>query len=122
MTAQPCTVFAYLYRDAANYKAFGQLLLRGGYTSDDEETIRKHCDWGNHFVAEQVGVPTLYAELYQYSNGPTADDIAFHEFEQLRHATPEELASLKPRGTLSELVTRFQAVDLWDCRLSPHCE
>lgn len=114
------SVFVYLYRDAANYKAGGQLLLHGTYSEMAEATIRKCCDSWNHFVAEQVGIPTLYTELYQFSNGPTIDDIAFHEFQHLRPATQDDLASSPSWGTLDDLIARFCAVHIWDCTLSPH--
>lgn len=121
MTTSQYTVFEYMYRDAGNYKAGGQLLLSGKHTAVSGDTIRKSCDSWNHFVAEQVAVPTLYAGLYQYSNGATVDDIAFHEFERLRPATQEDLASLPQWGLLDDLVARFRAVTYWDCSLSPHC-
>ncbi|HET6632308.1 MAG TPA: hypothetical protein VFG73_06320 [Rhodanobacteraceae bacterium] len=121
MTAKDYCVFVYMYRDAANYKAGGQLVLEGSYTEAAEAAIRQRCDSWDHFVAEQVGVPALYAELYKYSGGPTIDDIAFHEFQHLRAATADDLAT-EPWGTLDELVARFCAVKSWNCRLSPHCD
>lgn len=71
-------------------------------------------------MAEQVGVAVLYAELYALSDGQTVDDVAFHEFLDLRPATPEEANSLPVRGDLSRFVNRFCPVRYWDCRLSPH--
>lgn len=115
------SIFVYQYRDAANYKAHGVLMLFGQYDAGIEEKIRKSCDSWNHFVAEQVGVPTLYAELYMFSNGPTIDDVAFHEFHSLRPATIEEGESLPLWGKLGDLLARFEAVRFWDCTLSPHC-
>ena len=115
------SIFVYQYRDAGNYKAHGVLMLFGQYDALLEEKIHKSCDSWNHFVAEQVGVPTLYAELYMFSNGPTIDDIAFHEFHSLRPATIEEGESLSLWGKLGDLVARFEAVRSWDCTLSPHC-
>ncbi|MBS0583713.1 MAG: hypothetical protein JSS42_11490 [Proteobacteria bacterium] len=119
-TANQHTVFEYLYRDAANYKSRGRLLLDGEYKDVLEEAICKACESWSLFVAEQVGVPTLYAGLYQYSNGPTIDDIAFHEFERLRPANQEDTKSLATWGLLDDLVARFNAVRAWDCTLSPH--
>lgn len=113
-------VFAYRYRDAANFKVSGEVLLHGSCSRAMTNLIRKRCDTGQHFVAEQVGIPTLYAALYQFSGGPTADDLAFHEFECLRPATPHDLAVMRPWGALDALVARFYAGEPWDCRLSPH--
>ena len=115
------SVFVYMYRDAANYKVGGALLLEGVYNDAIEKALHECCDSWDHFVAEQVGVPTLYAELYQFSNGPTIDDIAFHEFQHLRPATQEDVSSLPRWGTLDELLARFCGVPYWDCTLSPHC-
>ena len=35
------SVFSYLYRDASNYKAFGQLLLKGAASVADIEMLHK---------------------------------------------------------------------------------
>lgn len=121
-TERPFTVFQYLYRDAANFKAFGDLLLRGVCTAQMEHFIRARCESHEYFVAEQVGVPVLYPELYKFSNGPTIDDVAFHEFLGLRPAAPEEAESLPCGGKLYDLVGKFCHVRrFWDCTLSPHC-
>lgn len=119
--ASDYSVFVYMYRDAGNYKAGGQLLLRGTYTEIFHTAIRQRCEAWDHFVAEQVGIPTLYTALYQFSGGPTIDDIAFHEFEHLRPASRDDLVSLATWGSLDDLVERFCTVDYWDCTLSPHC-
>lgn len=115
------SVFAYQYRDAGNYKAQGRLLLLGSSGSAFDEAIYSSCCDRHYFVAEQVGIPPLYEELYTYSNGPTTDDIAFHEFHEFCHATPEDIQTLQPWGALNKLVSRFLAIQAWDCSLSPHC-
>ena len=121
MTDDDYSVFVYQYGDADNVSKPGQLLLRGKCDSDLEDSVRAACESGEFFVAEQIGVPVLYAELYAISGGPTVDDVAFHEFLRLRLATPEETKSLPVRGDLDRFVSRFCAVPYWDCRLSPHC-
>lgn len=55
--------FEYLYRDASNYKAFGVLLLEGKASNSHRAKIIEVLDGGEFFIAEQVGVPTLYEEL-----------------------------------------------------------
>ena len=40
----PLTAFEYLYRDAANYKAYGVVILRGRWTDDDLSVIRETCE------------------------------------------------------------------------------
>lgn len=121
MTDVQHSVFVYQYGDADNISKPGHLLLRGSGGTELKEAIRDACDSREYFVAEQVGVPVLYAELYALSNGPTIDDVAFHEFLDLRTATPEEANSLPLWGNLDSFVSRFCAVKYWDCRLSPHC-
>ncbi|MEP6897744.1 MAG: hypothetical protein ABI870_04345 [Rhodanobacter sp.] len=115
------TIFLYLYRDAANFSVLGTLLLRGACTARMEHFIRANCDSHEYFVAEQVRVPTLYAGPYKLSNGPTIDDVAFHEFLGLRPATSDDVASLKCSGKLYDLAGKFCGVRRWDCALSPHC-
>ncbi len=115
-------VMEYLYRDANNFKAFGQLLIIGKITDSDIVEIKSFLDSGEYFVAEQVDVPTLYSQLWKYSNGPTIADHAFHEFIELRSATDEEVASLEVWGDMATLSSTFRNVRQdWDCRQSVHC-
>lgn len=120
MTDVQHSVFVYQYGDADNISSPGLLLLRGSCGTALKEAIRDACDSREYFVAEQLGVPVLYAELYALSGGPTVDDVAFHEFLDLRTATPEESDSLPVWDDLSSFVNRFCSVRYWDCRLSPH--
>lgn len=115
------SVFVYQYGDADNISKPGRLLLRGKCDGDLEEVLRAACESAEFFVAEQIDVPVLYAELYALSGGPTIDDVAFHEFLGLRQATEDEVESLSIWGDLDNFVSRFCAVKYWDCRLSPHC-
>lgn len=121
MTDAHHSVFVYQYGDVDNISKPGHLLLRGNGGTELKEAIRDACDSREYFVAEQIGVPVLYAELYALSGGPTVDDVAFHEFLDLRTATQEEANSLPVWGDLSSFVNRFCSVRYWDCRLSPHC-
>jgi len=116
------SVMEYLYRDSNNFKAFGQLLLTGDIADTDISKIKSSLDSGEYFVAEQVGIPPLYSQLWQYSNGPTIADHAYHEFVELHSATDEEISSLPVWGDISALISKFQHVrQVWDCRLSVHC-
>jgi hypothetical protein len=73
------------------------------------------------FVAEQIGIPVLYEELWKYSNGPTRADHAFHEFIKIREAKSTEVELLSLWGTTKKL---FDDADIaareWDCSLSVH--
>lgn len=116
------SVFEYLYRDAANYKAWGSLLLLGKHSQDDIAALRASMESGEYFVAEQVGIPPLYEELWALSDGPTEDDHALHEFVELRGAKPEDFETLSVYGELTKLLKAFQAVSRWDYSLSPNYE
>ena len=118
-----CVVFEYLYRDASNYKAWGALLLTGDWTEEDTLCLVRCLDSKELFVAEQVGIPVLHAELYQYSGGMTVDDHAFHEFSSIRPATADDMKSMAPWGSAKKLLDAFGAVKgHWDVTLSPHCD
>lgn len=111
-----------MYRDADNFKAFGQLLITGKIIDIDVAEIKSFLDSGEYFVAEQVGVPTLYSQLWKYSNGQTIADHAFHEFIGLRLASNKEEVSLEAWGDISTLLSAFRNVGQhWDCSQSTHC-
>lgn len=113
------SVFSYLYRDASNYKAYRQLLLEGTASVADVEILRQQFESGEFFIAEQLGIPVLYAELWAFSSGPTADDHVWHTFEDLRAATADDM-NLPTLGTVRSLVKKVSSVAVWNQRLSPH--
>lgn len=115
-----CCVLEYLYRDASNYKAWGKLLLSGIPSQSDIEALRACLESDVYFVAEQVGIPAVYKELWDLSGGRTSDDHALHEFVALRVASVKERKALPLFGTLSSLLMMFQAVSKWDYSLSPN--
>ena len=112
------TLFEYLYRDASNYKAYGELLLRGSISSTDSDMILSRLDSGERLEPEQLDIPLLYGALWALSSGPTADDLLFHEFVQLRAATDFEITSLPVWGSVDEFVEQFRRIDAWACQLS----
>jgi hypothetical protein len=119
---QEYCIFEYLYRDASNYKVGGEILLTGTPSQNDIDALRASLESGEYFVAEQVGIPVLYKELWDLSGGPTIDDHALHEFVALRVAREDERKSLKLFGDLPSLFKTFQAVTKWDYSLSPNFE
>ena len=115
-------VMEYMYRDANNFKAFGEVLLFGIITDDDISEIKSLLDSGEFFVAEQTGIPVLYSQLWKYSNGPTVADHAFHEFSRFRPATASEISTMKLWGDVSILIEKFRYIGKhWDCTQSVHC-
>ena len=115
-------VFEYMYRDAGNWKTHGALLLTGN-AEGVREPLRNCLDWEGLFVAEQVGIPSLYDEHFAAcGEGPSDLDHAYHEFVDLRPATDEEVVRLPIAGTLDDLVGRTRAAaGHWDVTLSPNC-
>lgn len=113
------SVFNYCYRDAANYKAWGSLLLHGLPSRSDIEDLRRSFDSGEFFIAEQLGIPSLYAELWELSGGPSDDDHVWHTFFELRAATEEEIGA-RVFDTVENLIAKIRAVKTWNVTLSPH--
>ncbi|HEU0189273.1 MAG TPA: hypothetical protein VFQ97_04685 [Gallionella sp.] len=81
-------------------------------------TLRACLESEVYFVAEQVGIPAVYKELWDLSGGRTSDDHALHEFVTLRVATVNERKALPLFGELSSLLKTFGAVSKWDYSLS----
>ncbi len=121
-TSKEYCVFEYLYRDGSNYKAWGEIILSGAPSRNDIEALRACLESGEYFVAEQVGIPPVYKELWDLSGGPTSDDHALHEFVALRPASKDDRKSLPLFGELSDLLKTFQGVAKWDYSLSPNFE
>lgn len=116
------SVFEYLYRDAGNFKAWGTLLLKGMLTEAQVGEMHSKFDGGEFFIAEQIGVPPLYQELWDYSDGPTDSDHVWHEFFALRPAEENDLVEGSPWGTANALFTAVSGIARWNERLSPHWE
>ena len=116
-------VMEYLYRDANNFKAFGQILLSGNIDEDYVSQIQSSLDFGEYFVAEQVNVPVLYSQLWQYSNGPTIADHAYHELSGFHRGDEHEIESIALWGKASDLLDSFRLASQqsWDCSQSIHC-
>lgn len=118
-----CCVFAYQYRDAANWKTYGELLLAGEASEADICTMVSYFDSGDLFVAQQIGVPSLCEKHFIDYDGPSDLDHAYHEFFKLRPATQEEIDTMSIFATLSDLLTRIANTGgRWDVRLSPNCD
>ncbi len=113
------SVFNYCYRDASNYKAWGSLLLEGLASSSDIEDLRDHLDSGEFFIAEQLEIPPLYAELWALSGGPSVDDHVWHTFHEIRPATGEEI-NAEIFDTVENLISKIESVINWNEALSPH--
>ncbi|WP_374354211.1 hypothetical protein [Chitinimonas sp.] len=119
MSKQAKTIFTYLYRDAGNYKAWGELLLDGVLSSSDVEEIQSRFEGSEYFIAEQLGIPTLYQTLWdECESGPSSDDHVWHEFSGFRIASDEDMAILKSWGSTAKLLRAVTSVTAWDETLS----
>ena len=121
------SVFEYLYRDGGNFKSWGWLVLSGVATEAEVAMVKSCIESNAYFIAEQVDIPALYEELWQYSNGPTEEDHVLHEFHSLRAVTDQEpsdnveiFASTKIFDPVENFISKFRAVKTWDYSLSSH--
>lgn len=113
------SVFEYLYRDASNYKAYGSVILRGSVSTDEKKRLLGYLNDGQWFIAEQVGLPPLFEELWKYSDGPNEDDFPFHEFADLRLARDEEIIDANVWGDVQDLLSNFEKLgNRWDIQRS----
>jgi hypothetical protein len=112
-------IFEYRYRDAANFKAHGALLLEGSLSVSERQELTDRLESGEFFVAEQVGIPPLYGALEEWSNGPTEDDHGWHEFAGFRDGVGQP-ADAHRWGEAKSLLSKFRSVSDWDASLSRH--
>lgn len=124
MTSQGYSIFEYLYRDAGNYKVWGELLLEGELTNEDVSRLTARFDEGELFIAEQIGVPTLYEELWRQCQCEPSEELdhVWHEFSEVRAATSEDLARLSPWGKADALLASVEKLSSWELTLSPNWE
>ena len=115
------TQFEYLYRDAGNYKAFGAVLLDGPLSTEELERVPGLLANDGRFIAEQIGVPALYGQLYQWSDGPTQDDHCWHEFLAIRVVDERDVSPDAYRwGSAEHFLRTLATVRTWKEERSPH--
>lgn len=113
------TIFEYAYIDGSNYKAFGELWLSGDISGDERSFIASKLDSGQFFVAEQIGIPPLYDELFKYSNGVTPDDHGWHVFIGFRNELKSNAAmDSAVWGSVKQLLTVLKKTGEWQPSLS----
>jgi len=103
--------FNYLYRDAANYKAFGEVVFANPDNLAIKSADRRLCarfDSGEFFIASQLGIP----EVFLWKQGEFPLDVAdhcFHEFSGLEETDDPATDS----RTLAEFVRAVELVTHW---------
>ena len=104
------TRITYLYRDGANNKQGGEVVLAGTLTADKITDIRQACDEGVWFIPGDVGLPELQEVWVKKGYPLTEQDHVWHELQDI--AVTDD----PPTLTLSaaEFYVRFVAVPAWD--------
>ena len=95
--AQINTCVCYKYRDAANYKFPGAVVLKGLIT---KEQIQPHLHEGLYFVPGDVGLPGLYPTHCEFSEDL---DHPWHELDSVRATQAEPTADLTAEEFLRRL-------------------
>ena len=93
--------FEYLYRDGANYKNWGEVVLRTTTThelSEIEQRIRDELIDGTNFVAEEIDIPTLYFA--------TRDKTIDHWWHEYSGVSWTDKAPSNP-DTIEELIAKL---------------
>jgi len=123
INSKSCCAFEYLYRDAANYKAYGRIWLKGNISKLQKYAIVGKLQDGDFFIAEQLEIPALYDELYSLSSGPTNDDHVWHTFVDIQNYEANPLTEkITYWGKAIDLCNAFNEVVGWDISKSPHIE
>ncbi len=102
----PNVRFRYLYRDASNWKAFGEVVFGGHPTLpvwEAESLIRQACEDGCYFIAGQVGIAEVFLWLAWDLD---QDDHCWHEFEGL--AETQDPVSDPAGRDIRQLVMAFR--------------
>jgi len=117
-----CMVFEYLYRDAGNYKAWGELLLEGDLSETEIARMKAIFQDGEFFIPEQIGIPSLCEQLWQACQSDPSDELdhVWHEFSTMRAACARDFERLEPWGKAAELLIRIEKVVAWDLSRSPN--
>jgi hypothetical protein len=96
--------FEYLYRDAGNYKLWGEVVFtnKQGLTIDKiEEKIRRLLIDNEYFEAEKIGIPVLRFEIHD----PELDH-QLHEF--VRVTAPSVQAGESGRHDIGDLILALE--------------
>lgn len=113
-------VFEYLYRDASNYKAWGELLLDGDLSEVEIARMTARFEDGEFFIAEQIGVPALCEQLWQECQSASSVELdhVWHEFSAVRPATEADIGRLTRWGSAAALLNAVEKIDSWKQALS----
>jgi hypothetical protein len=89
------TVIPYLYRDAANYKQHGEIVLEGPLNAVELSAIESKLSDGEYFIPGDLAGLGIEELQPRASGFPSEDDHVFHEL-RLEHIYVRDTA---PEGT-----------------------
>lgn len=94
------TRFEYLYRDASNYKNWGEIIFAGEFDEALATRLRNSLYGGEWFIASQVRLPELFFIEYPIDD----DDHCWHEFTSLTltDSSPTDVHERKITGFILE--------------------
>ncbi|WP_033074561.1 hypothetical protein [Sphingopyxis sp. MWB1] len=116
------TLFEYLYRDADNHKAFGQVALAGRASPETWHRAFQKLDDGRYFIAEQLGLPSLCGRLYRWDQAsPTDADHCWHEYVSVSILEDHDLpAAILQFGEIKAFIELLSGIETWNIFLSPN--
>ena len=118
MTAPQNVRLTYLYRDAANYKAWGAVIFTNheGLALDEIEKRLRHCLFDEVlFVAAQVRIPDVFLfQEYPFSE----NDHFYHELDSVQFTTEQPNDS--QARSIKNFIEQFEAASLNDWRPIEH--
>lgn len=118
------TLIPVMYRDASNYKAYGDILLEGIITDAQIAALRGSLNEETNYVPGQLGLEHLALE--QWPGSRYEDDHNWHEMmhDQIRTLDLVDADLVRERGTqeagtVAEFLTKVQeaAAAGWDTRI-----
>ena len=101
------SIFEYQYRDASNYKSYGEILVEGKFLKKDINLIHSCMyDFGEYFIPEEIGIPPLQYKIWEKCKGRNNDDHEWHSILCIREAKQDEM-QLPLWGTKKILIESF---------------
>ncbi len=115
------TVLPVMYRDASNYKAYGDILLEGIITDAQIAVLRASLNQDTYYVPGQLGLDHLALDTWPgsaYEDDHNWHELFLPEIRTVDQATSELIRErgTQEGGTVAEFVAKVQkaAADGWN--------
>ena len=103
------TCMEYLYRDAANYKSYNQVIVTGSITDEQKKAIYDTLEEGTYFIPEQIGLDLYRGWDVSEDDHPFCELDVEHDFYETNDPANDETF------TVEDLVAAFVATKgKWD--------